>query len=417
VVAINYNIIIKLYMVNPLYDRRHALLLASPVLAAVPLAAALVGVSLIAASSLRARDVAVRDGLLARVGHELEARLRTEGPDGAAQALQEFGTANAALVRGVEISGPGGAVARWGETEGIPVQMPAMLGPGWRPAGGGFPGAGMDARRGPARAPFALQFFPARNAGGEGGLALTLVLGSAAGGAGLVVLSLAAARGLAERARRERLEAERERLDTVALTGAGLAHRVRNPLAAIKGTAQLMAERPGEQIVERSRRIVEASARIEGLVTQLLKFARPTKPEAESFDLVALAHEAVARAGGSVTTSGEAALRAFADRSHAADVLDELLANARAHDPAGTLEVAVGTSGGAVWAEVRDRGPGLSIEPARAFDPYVTSRPGGTGLGLPTVRALARANGGDVTLGVRPGGGTAARLSLPRERR
>jgi two-component system nitrogen regulation sensor histidine kinase NtrY len=117
-----------------------------------------------------------------------------------------------------------------------------------------------------------------------------------------------------------------------------------------------------------------------------------------------------------VTVQGAAGLRAFADRDHAADVLDELLANARAHDPAGEIEIAVGTSGGAAWAEVRDRGPGLSVEAPRAFDPYVTSRPGGTGLGLPTVRALARANGGDVTLEPRPGGGTAARLSLPRER-
>jgi signal transduction histidine kinase len=402
-------------MVNSSPDRRRSLLLASPVLAAVPLAAALVGVSLIAASSLRARDAAVRDGLLARAGHELESRLRTEGPDGAAQALEEFGAANAALVRGVEIAGPGGVLARWGEGAGTPFEMPAMLGPGWRPAGGGPPGTGMT-RSGWGRAPFALRFFPARNAGREGGLALALVLGSAVAGAGLVVLSLAAARGLAERARLERLEAERARLDAVALTGAGLAHRVRNPLAAIKGTAQLMAERPGEQVVERSRRIVEASGRIEGLVTELLKFARPAEPQPESFDLAALAREAAARAGGPVTVQGAAGLRAFADRDHAADVLDELLANARAHDPAGEIEIAVGTSGGAAWAEVRDRGPGLSVEAPRAFDPYVTSRPGGTGLGLPTVRALARANGGDVTLEPRPGGGTAARLSLPRER-
>lgn len=404
-------------MVKPAFDRRRSLLLASPVLAALPLAAALVGVSLIAASSLRARDAAVRDGLLARAGHELEFRLRSEGPDGAAKTLEEFGVANAALVRGVEIAGSDGVLARWGESPatGTPFEMPAMLGPGWRPAGSRPPGAGMGSWRGGFRTPFVLRFFPARHAGSEGGLALALVLGAAVAGAGLVVLSLAAARGLAERARRERLEAERERLDVVALTGAGLAHRVRNPLAAIKGTAQLMAERPGEQVAERSRRIVEASSRIEDLVSQLLKFARPAEPQPEGFDLAALAREAAARAGGPVMVSGETALQAFADRSHVADVLDELLANARAHDPAGEIEIAVGTGGGALWAEVRDRGPGLSVEAARAFDPYVTSRPGGTGLGLPTVRALARTNGGDVTLEPRAGGGAAARLSLPRK--
>ncbi len=405
-------------MVKPASERRRPLLLASPVLAALPVAAALVGVSLIAASSLRARDTAVRDGLLARAGHELEFRLRNDGPDGAAKALEEFGAANTALVRGMEIAGSDGVLARWGESEGVgtPFEMPAMLGPGWRPAGSGPPGGGMERRRGGFRTPFVLRFFPAHSAGREGGLALALVLGAAVAGAGLVVLSLAAARGFAERERRERLEAERERLDVVALTGAGLAHRVRNPLAAIKGTAQLMAERPGEQVVERSGRIVEASRRIEDLVSQLLKFARPAEPQPESFDLAALAREAAARAGGHVCVSGETALQAFADRSHVADVLDELLANARAHDPEGEIEIAVSKSVGAVWSEVRDRGQGLTIEAARAFDPYVTSRPGGTGLGLPTVRALARANGGDVTLEPRTGGGAAARLSLPRAR-
>ncbi len=398
-------------------DRRRSLLFASPVLAALPIAAALVGVALVAASSLRARDAAVRDGLLARAGHELEARLRNDGPEGAPRALGEFLTANATLVRGVEVVGPSGTAERRGETEGTPVEMPAMLGPGWRPAGGGaMPGLGLpEGHRGSGRGPYTLRFYPARGAGAEGGLALALVLGSAAAGAGLVVLSLVAARGLAERARRERLEAERERLDAVALTGAGLAHRVRNPLAAIKGTAQLMADRPGQQVAERSRRIVEASARIEELVTQILRFARPVEPQPESLDLVALASEAADRAGGAVTVSGPPAVRAFADGGHAADVLDELLANARAHDPAGTLEVAAGTSGGAAWIEVRDRGPGLSVDPAHAFDPYVTSRPGGTGLGLPTVRALARANGGEVTLDARADGGCVARLSLPQK--
>lgn len=396
---------------------RRSFLFASPVLAAVPLAAALVGVALVAASSLRARDAAVRDGLLARAGHELEARLRNDGPEGAPRALAEFLAANAALVRGVEVAGPSGTAERRGETDGSPVEMPAMLGPGWRPAGigpGAMPGPGFpEGRRGSGRGPYALRFYPARGAGAEGGLALALVLGSAVAGAALVILSLVAARGLAERARRERLEAERERLDAVALTGAGLAHRVRNPLAAIKGTAQLMADRPGQLVAERSRRIVEASARIEDLVAQILRFARPVEPQPESLDLAALAREAADRGGGGVAVSGPTAVGAFADGGHAADVLDELLANARAHDPAGTLDIAVGAADGTAWVEVRDRGPGLSVDPARAFDPYVTGRPGGTGLGLPTVRALARANGGDVTLVARAGGGCTARLTLP----
>lgn len=404
-------------MVKSAPDRRRTLLFASPLVAALLLAAALVGVSFFAASSLRARDAAVRDGLLSRAGHELEGRLRSDGPEGAERALAEFLAANAALVRGVEVVSFAGVAARAGETEGAPVEMPAMLGPAGRPAGAG-PGTGVGPGPGygPGRGPFTLRFFPARGAASSGGLALALVLGSVVAGAGLVVLSVAAARGLAERERRERLEAERERLDAVALTGAGLAHRVRNPLAAIKGTAQLMVDGPGQQVAERSRRIVDASARIEELVSQILRFARPVEPQPQSLDLAALAREAAERAGVAVAVSGPTAVGAFADGGHAADVLDELLANARSHDPGGALEIAAGRAGGTAWVEVRDRGPGLSVDPARAFDPYVTSRPGGTGLGLPTVRALARANGGDVTLEARAGGGCVARLTLPGER-
>ncbi len=325
-------------MVKPASDRRRALLFASPVVAAAALAAALVGVSIFAASSLRARDAAVRDGLLARAGHELEARLRNDGPEGRRRPSRNSSAANAALVRGVEVVSFAGVAAHAGETEGAPVEMPAMLGPAWRPAGAGpGTGAGPGPGYGPGRGPFTLRFFPARGAASSGGLALALVLGSVVAGAGLVVLSLAAARGLAERERRERLEAERERLDAVALTGAGLAHRVRNPLAAIKGTAQLMADGSGQQVAERSRRIVEASARIEDLVSQILRFARPVEPQPQSVDLVALAREAAERAGIAVTVSGPPAVGAFADGGHAADVLDELLANARAHDPGASL--------------------------------------------------------------------------------
>ncbi|HYN40593.1 MAG TPA: ATP-binding protein, partial [Thermoanaerobaculia bacterium] len=63
--------------------------------------------------------------------------------------------------------------------------------------------------------------------------------------------------------------------------------------------------------------------------------------------------------------------------------------------------------------DVADRGPGLDLDPASAFEPYVTSRPDGTGLGLAIVKALAVANGGSATIAPRPGGGCVASLSLP----
>ncbi len=388
-------------------------LLAVPVAAAGVLAIGLLGVSLVAARTLRERDAAVRDGILARAGHELEARLRESGPEGAPAALEDFVRERTAVLAGAGVAGPAGLVATAGETAAAPYEMPAMLGPDWRGMAGMGRGGGPMMGRGGMRSPFVLRLYPAEGTGRETRLAGALVLGSAVAGAGLLAFSIFAARGLAERRRVERLEAERQRLDALALAGAGLAHRIRNPLAAIKGTAQLMADRPDAPPGERAARIVEASGRIEGLLTQLLRFARPPEPLAEPFDLSALAREVAERAGGLALEAG-APVPALGDEGHAREVLEELVANARAHGASSGIALAVFGEGDRSVAEVRDRGPGLSIEPSKAFEPYVTTRDGGTGLGLPVVRALARASGGDVTLAPRTGGGCVARLILPR---
>jgi signal transduction histidine kinase len=389
---------------------RERLLAAAPVAAAGLLAAALIAVALIAARTLRERDAAVRDGILSQAGHDLEARLRESGPEGAAAAIEAFVGQRESPLFGAEVSGPGGLVAKGGRTEGTSFEMPAMLGPEWRPMGGRGGGRGPMMGHGPMRSPFLLRLYPTPTVGRETGLADALVLGSIAAGAGLLGFSLFASRGLSERRRLERLETERQRLDAMALAGAGLAHRVRNPLAAIKGTAQLMADEPGSPAGQRAERIVAASARIEELVTQLLRFARPPEPVEETFDLSALAREVAGRAGLQVSADG--VVRAVADRGHADEILDELVANARAHDPSGDVRLAVVDEGDRCHVDVFDRGPGLAVEAEKAFDPFVTTRPGGTGLGLPIVRALARASGGEVTLAARDGGGCVARLSL-----
>lgn len=392
---------------------RERVLAAVPVVAAGFLAAALIAVSLVAARTLRERDAAVRAGILGRAGHELEERLRESGPEGAAEAIESFLGERGSPLAGAAVVGPAGSVAQAGEMKGPAFDMPAMLGPGWHPmtgrGGGRSPGMG----RGPMRSPFVLRLYPAPAAGQETGLATTLVLGSVVAGAGLLGFSLFAARGLAERQRLERLETERQRLDALALAGAGLAHRIRNPLAAIKGTAQLMAEEPASAARSRAERIVAASSRIEELVAQLLRFARPPEPVAETFDLAALAREAAEQAGG-LPLEGTGPVLALGDRGHAEEILEELIVNARGHDASGKITLAAQAEADRAVLEVRDRGPGLSIDREKAFDPFLTTRPGGTGLGLPIVRALARASGGDVTLAAREGGGCVARLSLPR---
>lgn len=413
------------------YDRR-VKALKLPALGIVALAAlfaiALLGTAALASRSLRERDAAVRDGVLLRAGHVLEARLRGSAPESAGAILLEFLEERAESIAGAAVVGPAGVIASAGADTADAFEITAALGREWRPAalgvgsdgvaapgsgqgpGGGFMGGrGVGGRGGPA---IRLRLRATPSLGKESALARLVFAGGVAGALALVGLSLVAARGTAERQRRQTAEAENRRLATVARAGAGLAHRLRNPLAVVKGTAQLLETRVPEVERERVERIVSASARMETILSRLLDFARPPAPQPTSFDLAALAREVASRSGVEDVPPG-GPLPVVADREQVETILEELLANARAFDPDGRIEVTARREGAAAVVRVADRGPGLDLDPASAFEPYVTTRPDGTGLGLAIVRALAGANGGSAALTPRPGGGCVASLSLP----
>jgi len=382
-------------------------LLTAPVVAAVLLGAALVWLASVSARTLRERDAAVRQGVLLRLGHELEAGLRESGPEEASATMRRFLADNVGAVTGAELAGPQGPLVREGVVGPDAAEQPAMLGPGWRQVIGGL-------GRGPGRGtPPTLRVQPSPALGSSDRLASVVMAGAAVAALGLVAFSLLAVAGLAQRQRLAAAEAERKRLEVLALAGAGLAHRIRNPLAGIKGTTQLLLEGATPPTEARARRILEASERIEVLLGRLLTFARPAEPNPEVHDLDALARRVAGRTPGAVRVTSAGPVQTWADTEHVESILEELLANARAFDPDGELEVNVRQEGRAAVAEVADRGPGLAVDSVRAFDPYVTTRPEGTGLGLAIVRALAHANAGEATITQRQGGGCVARLVLP----
>ena len=114
----------------------------------------------------------------------------------------------------------------------------------------------------------------------------------------------------------------------------------------------------------------------------------------------------------------ESAATARAGPQRLVQVLDNLVANALDHAPAGTT-VTISADGAPPWVElrVRDEGAGMTPEQrARAFDGFwrATSGPGGSGLGLAIVRKLVEADGGEIELAPAPGGGTDAVVRLRR---
>jgi signal transduction histidine kinase len=371
-------------------------LLATAVLLAIGMVVA--GVS--AGRALRERDSAVREGILARAAHELERALREAGPEAANETLREF-LERTPSVSALELSTTSDTIAGAGIRRGDPIEVPMALGPAWR----GLAGGGM--RYGTP--PFRLRLWPGPGVGNASRLAAVASLGSIVAALALLGFAVAAARGVGARERAAALDAERKRLELVALTGSGLAHRIRNPLATMKATAQILQSRLEGVDGERATRIAEAATRLESLLDELLRFAAPVEPRPQTLELSELALEFTPDV--KVIPSLEPVI-VRADREHLISAMEELVANARAFD-SGTPEMAVMRRGREAVLEVRDRGPGLKIDPRAAFDPYVTTRPDGSGLGLPTIAALIRANGGRVTLENRAGGGCVAAIHLP----
>ena len=226
----------------------------------------------------------------------------------------------------------------------------------------------------------------------------------------------------------DRIEASDRRLRRFI---ADASHELRTPLAAVRAYAELFdrgaAARPAD--LERSMSgITRESERMSLLVDDLLLLARldEGRPlEQKPVDLAAVVSEAVdaARVVEPDRPIELAVARATVtgDEARLHQVLDNLLANARTHTPAGTpVSVELRQVDGRAELSVADHGPGLTEEQApRVFERFYrtdTSRArasGGAGLGLSIVAAVAEAHGGTAAVRPTPGGGATFVVTLP----
>ena len=220
---------------------------------------------------------------------------------------------------------------------------------------------------------------------------------------------------------------EQQLTDQAALAQLGefaavVAHEVRNPLAGVKGSLQILQSRPA--IEPDDRRVIEAMiARLDTLnakVEDILRFARPRSPIVERVDVRAVVIDAIASAEAAATASGpgivvpEASMLVLADREMLRAVLLNLLMNACQSGSSVPIEVQLSRQDGWGQIDVLDRGTGLGgTDPERLFEAFHTTKKSGTGLGLPIVRRLLTLQGGSVALLPREGGGAIARVTLP----
>lgn len=216
-----------------------------------------------------------------------------------------------------------------------------------------------------------------------------------------------------------RVQAQAQQLKLAALgrLTAGIAHEIRNPLAAISHAAELLGEDAGGPGQARLTAIIgDNTRRLDRMVRDVLQLGRRDRVQAETIRLDAYLHDFVdefcqrggaARALFRIDVGYDSTMRF--DRAHLDQVLWNLAANARRYcsgrEGAIRLSVSTDEARGRTAIEVADDGPGIPEEVrAQVFDPFFTTHTHGTGLGLYIARELCEANHANLELLGAPSG-------------
>ena len=243
-----------------------------------------------------------------------------------------------------------------------------------------------------------------------------------------------------EQQRLQRELHQHEKLAGMGRVVAGIAHEIRNPLGIIQSSAELLLSRPvaKEDAVTGKilRAIFDEARRLSQTVSDFLDYARPRQPQQDEVDLpktvqdvLAFLEPEVAAKGVTVTVSfppqrdGEGRLRTLGDKDLLYRAFYNILMNGiQAMDGEGLLSIKGRISPedpNAIELLFADSGPGFPAEDReRILDPFMTTKDGGTGLGLPIVNNIITSHGGSLFLEDAPGadamcGGAQVRVVLP----
>jgi signal transduction histidine kinase len=229
---------------------------------------------------------------------------------------------------------------------------------------------------------------------------------------------------------RERRSLEGEHSQSLEQLSASIAHEIRNPITAAKSLVQQIGEEPGApDNSEYARVAVEELARVERSITHLLRFARDEEMRFGEVRMVDVLESALETFRDRVARDGVEIVRNFdcegvldGDADKLRRIVINLVGNgidalveAGIEDPRMDISLGENLAGSEVWVRIRDNGRGIDDElREKIFRPFVTSKSGGTGLGLPITKKLVESHGGTIELMSEPGEGAEFVLTIPK---
>jgi PAS domain S-box-containing protein len=220
----------------------------------------------------------------------------------------------------------------------------------------------------------------------------------------------------------ERLR-EQSALAKLGEMAAVIAHEVKNPLAGIRGVVQVIGRRLPEDSTDAQmmKEIVSRIDSLDGLMKDLLLFARPPKPKRVATEVDVLVRSTAdllqrdqSMSALRIDVTGSAT-PLMVDPEMLKMVIQNLLINgAHAMQSMGTIRVDIGIAADECSIAVSDSGPGIPADVRdKMFVPFFTTKSRGTGLGLPTAKRFIEAHHGQIVVDCPPSGGTTVTVQLP----
>jgi len=260
---------------------------------------------------------------------------------------------------------------------------------------------------------------------------LIAVISGAAGAAAGAVLTARRVRSAHRRADRlQRQVTESQRMAYVGRLTSGLAHEIRNPLSTLNLNLQLLAEDLNHPTTETERRtarklevLQHETRRLEEILDDFLRFAGRMELQKKRLDAAEMIRDLLDFYEPQATQKRITVRETIPDGLPAIDADPDLLKQAMlniilnaqaAMSDGGELMVVARAEAGGLAVSITDTGPGIPEDRlGRIFEAYYSSQPGGTGLGLPTVKRIVAEHGGTIDVTSEVGRGTQFVIHLP----